>query len=426
VAEAAAPTYPLFRCSALRLALALLRFLWVLSFAVTIVNPALSGRTLYLYLLLPALDLQFLHQLLNFRATWRRIACFCALLFLTMLSLHDLVFTVKFLLVLFQVIYLFFLSSRNLAHYLFLTLVAHILVALLQMGFFFLRPDLLLYVTPGYLAGLIWGDTLATATFANFGFEFLLPRFSGLYRESAFFASYLMGLYLFFVQEQNYRYRKAAFFLIFLGIMLSFSKISAAILIIIFINNTRRYLDKVPLYVSTIVYLVVFSFIANYAFDKIFSSNAYDAIGSNISMMHRFLSYYGLQFFDPWNLLLGLGDYPVLAGPLRGIVDTLYAEIGGLTDASLYCGVAGILYKGGAVGLALLLCYLRFLGVKSAPFLILLFLTFSVTLDTLQSFVILGWYYVYRETWFGSALLELFQAGKCAAAPMPAALPGEL
>jgi hypothetical protein len=409
---------PRGRFSAINSALGVLRFIYVVSFAITLVNPAISGRTVYLYLLLPLLDIEFVAKMLQFKATRNRVVSFYAVMLLLMLSLHDLVFTIKYSLVIYQVVYLLFLSKKNLAHYLFITLIAHIIFALLQMGLFFFRPDMLQYVTPGYLASLIWGEGYATATFANFGFEFLLPRFSGLYRESAFFASYLMGLFLFFLTEKNFKYRTAAMVLIFIGILLSFSKISAALLIIIALNHFRKYLNKIPLSVSCLGYLVIFHFISLFAFDKIFNTYAYDSIGTNISIMHRLLSYYGLQHFDVWNLFFGAGDYTVMPTAVRGIVDTLYTEISGLTDASLFCGLAGILYKGGILGLTMFVLYLMYLGVKTSPFLILLFLTFSVTPDTLQSFVILGWYFVLKNTWFGSGFLELFHNNK-QILPMP-------
>jgi hypothetical protein len=403
---------PRERFSVVRSALAMLRFFYVMSFAITLINPAISGRTVYLYLLLPVLDLEFVSKILQFKASRYRVISFCAVTLLVMLSLHDVVFTVKYSLLLFQVVYLLFISKKNLAQYLFITLIAHIVFAILQMGMFFLRPDLILYVSPGYLANLVWGEKYATATFANFGFEFLLPRFSGLYRESAFFASYLMGLFIFFVTDKTFKFRRAAFVLISIGIVLSFSKISAAIIIIIMLNYFKKYINMVPLYISSIGYLVIFYLISIFAFEKIFNTYAYDTFGTNISIMHRLLSYYGLQYFDVWNLFFGVGDYSVMPAAVRDIVDTLYSEIGGLSDAFLFCGLAGILYKGGIVGLAMFVIYLMYMGVKTAPFLILLFLTFSVTLDTLQSFVILGWYYVLRDTWFGSGLLELFGNGK--------------
>lgn len=403
---------PLGRFSAINTALGALRFIYVVSFAITLVNPAISGRTVYLYLLLPLLDFEFVAKMLQFKATRSRIVSFYAVMLLLMLSLHDLIFTIKYSLVIFQVVYLLFLSKKNLAQYLFITLIAHIVTAILQMGFFFFSPNMLQYVTPGYLASLIWGEEYATATFANFGFEFYLPRFSGLYRESAFFASYLMGLFLFFLTEKNYKYRTTAMVLIFVGILLSFSKISAAILIIIALNHFKTYLNKIPLSVSCLGYLIIFHLVSLVAFDQIFTTYAYDSFGKNISIMHRLLSYYGLQHFDVWNLFIGAGDYSVLPTAVRGIVDTLYSEIGGLTDASLFCGLAGIIYKGGIFGLAMFVMYLMYLRVKTAPFLILLFLTFSVTLDTLQSFVILGWYFVLKETWFGSGFLDLLHDNK--------------
>jgi len=408
-----APVLPLFlqRFSLVSLTLATLRFLYVASFAITLLNPAIAGRTIYLYLLLPALDLEFIAKLLQFKASLQRITVFFALLLLMLLSLHDSVFTIKYLLVLYQVVYLLFLSRKNLASYLFFTLIAHIVFALLQMWMFFLKPDLLMYVSPGYLAGLIWGDQYATATFANYGFEFLLPRFSGLYRESAFFAAYLMALFLFFSTEEKFRFRRTAFVLIFIGIVLSFSKISAAILIIIVLSSCKKYFNKVPLFVSAVGYLIIFHLIARYAFDKIFTMYAYDALGANISIMHRLFSYYGLQYFDVWNLFFGASDISVMPPEVSGIADILFAEIGGLSDASLFCGLAGILYKGGIIGLAMFIIYLRYLGVKTAPFYILLFITFSVTLDTLQSFVILGWYYAVQNTWFSRGFLDLFHNG---------------
>jgi len=408
-----APGLPLFlqRFSLIRSTLATLRFLYVASFAITLVNPAFAGRTIYLYLLLPALDLEFIAKLLQFKTSVRRITVFLSLLLLLIFSLHDAVFTLKYLLVLYQVVYLLFLCKKNLANYLFFTLIAHVAFALLQMWMFFIRPELVMYVSPDYLASLIWGSEYATATFANFGFEFLLPRFSGLYRESAFFAAYLMALFLFFSTEEKFRFRRTAFVLIFIGIVLSFSKISAAILIIIVLASFKKYFNKVPLFVSAVGYLIIFHFIARYAFDKIFNTYAYDAFGTNISIMHRLLSYYGLQYFDVWNLFFGVGDYSVMPSAIRGIVDTLFIEIGGLSDAFVFCGLAGILYKGGIIGLAMFIIYLMYLGVKTSPFLILLFLTFSVTLDTLQSFVILGWYYAVQNTWFSRGFLDLFHNG---------------
>lgn len=400
---------PIGRFSAVRSALTMLRVLYVMSIAITLINPAFSGRTIYLYLLLPALDLEFLARLLHLKASRYRVLSFSAVLILVMLSLHDVVFIIKFSLVLFQVVYLLFLTNRNLAHYLFITLIAHIVFALLQMGFFFFNRDLLFYVTPGYLAGLIWGEKYAAATFANFGFEFLLPRFSGLYRESGFFNSYLIALYLFFSSEKSYRLRKIAFALILVGLFLSFSKITITFVFILILMQFRKYLNRIPLYLSSVGYLFVMHFTSIWIFNKIYSNLLYDTSGKSESFMLRFLSYYGLKFFDVKSFLIGPDSSLLTIPELSEISNTLYNTIGGLTEDFLFCGFAGILYKGGIIGLAMFVMYLMYMGVKTTPFLILLFLTFSVTLDTLQSFVILGWYFALKDTWFGSGLLTVFR-----------------
>lgn len=398
---------PFGQFSVVRSVLTMLRFLYVLTFAIPLVNPAISGRTLYLYLLLPVLDLEFVSKIQHVKISRHRVISFYAVLLLTMLSLSDILFTIKYSLILLQVAYLLFLSNKNLAQYLFITLIAHIVIALSQMGTFFLWPDLLTYVSPGYLASLIWGE-YATGTFANFGFEFLLPRFSGLYRESGFFNSYLIALYLFYSSEKNYRLKKIAIALIFVGLVLSFSKITITFFLIIFLLQFKKYLNLIPLYLTSIFYLFVMHLTSLFIYRQIYDNLIYDLSGKSDSFMLRFLSYYGLQFFDVKSFLLG-PDSSLMTNPeLSGIANILYNNIGGLTEEFLFCGLAGILYKGGILGLIFFMLFLTYLGMKSVPFLVLMFLSFGVTLETLQSFVILGWYFALKDTWVAHSLNKFF------------------
>ncbi len=400
--------YPLCRFSVARSYLAMIRFFYVLSFSIALVNPAISGRTVYLYLLLPVLDFEFVFKILHFKASRYRVVSFYAVLLLMMLSLHDMLFTIKYSLILLQVVYLLFISNKNLTQYLFITLIAHIMFALLQMWMFFLRPDLLHYVTPDYLASLIWGEKYALATFANFGFEYLLPRVSGLYRESGFFNSYLIALYLHFSSEKSYRLRKVAIALILVGLVLSFSKITITFVFIVILLQFKKYLNRIPLYVTSIFYLCVMHLTSLFIYKQIYNNLVYDTSGKSDSFMLRFLSYYGLQFFDVKSFLLGPDSSLMTIPELSEIATILFNNIGGLSQEFLFCGLAAILYKGGILGLIFFMLFLTYLGIKSVPFLVLLFLSFSVTLETLQSFVILGWYYALKDTWIAHSLKQFF------------------
>lgn len=379
---------------------ALLRAMYAFSFALPLFNPAVGDTTLYFYIWLPLWDLEFLHSVATRKFDLHRFnsVAFAGLLFL--LAVHSWELCLRAVLIAIQVAYLFFLVKRHLLRYLALSLVAHVLVAVLQVTFLVGAGSVPTYLTPTGITAALWGPSFAPASFSNFGYELFLPRVSGLHREAGFFSAYVISLYLVFSATPDLRARRLLYWLVAAGVLLSFSKISVVVLLILLVKWQYRFIDRIPLWITLACAVIVSMFVAREVFDFIGDDPVLSVEGNSISLMHRFFSYYVGQHLDIVNLLFGIYT-PVsthLGTQLQGFMDNLYATVGGLREYNLYVGVGGLLVRGGLVAMAAFLLLLRRLGVRSSEFLVLFLATFAVGLDTLQNFVILVWFYVGLQT----------------------------
>lgn len=169
--------------------------LFFLFFTAQILSPMINGRTVYMEIVIALLNPCFLYWMLkNLRLKKRYIFvvfsigvfCICG----------HVETGIKFALILFEVICLFYLKSKNLWYIKFFFCISFaFLVA--QQVFLVISPEIAMLIGPNGIAHSVWGS-YATTTNTNFYaiFEFGLPRTSGLSREAGFFASFLAVILL--------------------------------------------------------------------------------------------------------------------------------------------------------------------------------------------------------------------------------------
>lgn len=372
-----------------------LRVVYAASFAFPLFNPAVNGVTLYFYLWLPILDFEFSLWMAQLRAPIARLRLICVSALVFLLTVHSTELALRFILIAVQVAYVFFLSRHRLGRYLLFTLALHIVVAGLQLWFFFSRggevPDGL---TPSGISALLWGEQYAPASFGNFGYETFLPRVSGLHREAGFFSAYIVSIWLYFIASATEKRTLVLRLLIVAGLILSFSKITFVVPLILATVYFANTIDRIPLFVMAALILAV----GAVAGERVYELNQYAELveeGTATSLMHRFFSYYTLGHLDFAKFLFGL-DAPSASLPpdVLNMAAHLYDAIDGLREYTLYSGFGGLMVKGGLVAMISFLVFMMSIGVRSSQLVVLVLATFSVGLDTLQNFVILIWYSV--------------------------------
>lgn len=390
------PSDFLARAAVLRAYLWCVRTAYVISFAVPIVNPAVQGTALYFYIWLPVCDFGFLRWIGEQVIPVRRAAAMAIAGGLFVAALHDLEMSLRFLLVASQIAYLYFLLDRGLLRALSWALLGHVLVAILQLLFFFLPSGVPELLTPTGLSRAIWGQQFAVDTFTNFGFESFLPRVSGLHRESGFFSAFVIGLYLVFSETGYLRGRRWISVALTVGLLASFSKITFAIVLIYILRRLRVVIDRIPVWMAVASFVIACVFVSEYVFGPVGQQALLLGEGTAVSFMHRFLGYHVLASSSWFNMFFGnrIPGAELPGSDTMQYVARLLGNVDGLREYNLYPGLGAILYRGGVVALAALVAFFRISRIRSTAVLVMLVATFSVSLDTLQNFSILLWLFV--------------------------------
>ncbi|WP_127913641.1 hypothetical protein [Serratia odorifera] len=227
---------------------------------------------------------------------------------------------------------------------------------------------------------------LATKTSSNQFALFLFPRMSGLSREAGFFASLLAIIFLIRIREG--KLNKKEKFLFTAGYLASLSKASLALIIVLLLRPFKRFINKIPNQFTFGLVFIFFMVVASYL--NVGSPSFYTA---NESLAHRLSASYMIQHMSIGNLIFGCDvDYTCFDYRNRGLVDFLMSRGGGFTPN---VGINGVFINLGVLGFLGVAFGFQLLNFKSFDVLILVIFTSTVSLFTIDGFVIAMYYYIF-------------------------------
>lgn len=163
--------------------------LFFLFFTAQILSPYISGKTIYLEVIIAIFNPYFWKWIYDknniHKIDKNYILVILGLILIAILG--HISTAVKILVIFLCVIHLFYLYDKNLWK-LNRYLIISILLGIMQFIFTFIDPIMAALIGPTSISTFIWGDS-ATPTYTNFFTVFYFPRVSGLSREAGFFAS---------------------------------------------------------------------------------------------------------------------------------------------------------------------------------------------------------------------------------------------
>lgn len=351
--------------------------LFFLFFTAQILSPYISGKTIYLEVVIAFFNPFFWKWICKKNSIYKiNIKYIFAVMGLILIAIFGHVDTsIKILVIFFCVAHLFYLYDKNLWK-LNRYLVISILLGIVQFCFTFIDPIMAAMIGPTAISTFIWGD-LATPTYTNFFTVFYFPRISGLSREAGFFASYIIVV-IFLSYIERKKYNKKIYLMYFLGYIISFSKMSFVILGAVLVNFFKKFINNIPILIGVLLFVMFISIFAelNRAF-----------ILTDPTFLHRFSGYISLYNLNLQDVLLGIdlekvGDYPSKAIMAANLQD--------------FAGFAGWIIKNGIIVICIFFIMLYLLGVNMIGIYILLLFTINVSPDTNQNFVVLTYFIILK------------------------------
>lgn len=276
--------------------------------------------------------------------------------------------------------------------YLFRWINFNIVIAICQYITNLYVPAVATLLSPTNIAYMLWGS-YARLTFNNvvgafsdeafednilvslLGFEPI--RVSGLSGEGGFLASLLVMTWLIAYLYTNNRKQLV---ILSLGLVLSLSKITFLLPILLVVIKLKPYIVKIPFEFMVIGIGVVLNLVSSWTLDNLFLSETF---------MHRFGGYYAVNFMDWNNMLFGIPRSVELNPMLFSGLDNIdffpykYNSMSGYAD---------FVHHIGYVGLFIWLLTIRLLGINSYGLLFIVLGTITLNLETVIANSILAWF----------------------------------
>ena len=362
-----------------RLFLNILRWGIAFFFIATPFNPYVGDVTLYLWIPLVFMDYEFIRKLST--VSLKILLCFCVW---TVLCLafwrYDLV--VKTFALVLGVAYIHKIGKPVFSK-IYVCMLISVIWCILQFSLYeFAGTNYSAAIGPKAISIAIWGD-YATKTFTNQYEVFLLPRMSGLSREAGFFVSLL--IISFMIRLRDFKLKAWEIVLFALGYIFSLSKASVILFLIAAVYPFRRILAKIPVVLTFSLFIVVFVSIANYLNVGI-PAFFYE----NQSIAHRFSASYLVLNMNVPSFLIGCGKEYECFTNYQPIVDYL----GGF-GFKPNVGLLGVTMEMGVIGLIAIVFFCMYLKLDSYDVVILVLFTATVTFFSVDSFIILTYYYIH-------------------------------
>ncbi|CAI0981653.1 TPA: hypothetical protein ACXJQO_000516 [Serratia marcescens] len=365
-----------------------LRWMIAIFFIAVPFNPYISGMTFYLWIILIFADTTFLSRM---QKVSRKTIAFLFIWMAVCLITINPTIAIKSAVLALGIFY--FVTMRNeISRKVYFCFLISLVWCLMQFAAFFVDKSLALAMGPKNLSQLIWGQ-FATKTSSNQFAIILFPRMSGLSREAGFFASLLAVVFLIRLREGNVKKKEYALFAA--GFLCSLSKVSFSLLIIGILYPLKRIINKIPV---TITYAVFFLSLVSFAtYLNIGDPNFYIP---NESIAHRLSASYMIQYMDVKSLFLGCADdYNCFDNSKMGMVNYLISRGGG-AGFTPNVGLNGIFINLGVLGFITAAIGLQVMNFKSFDLILLIIFTSTVSLFTIDGFVIAIYYYILTEKYY--------------------------
>ncbi|MEW6488310.1 MAG: hypothetical protein AB1578_10430 [Thermodesulfobacteriota bacterium] len=366
--------------------------LFYLLFASPVLSPAVGDTSVYLYLLVPLVDPHFLREL-GSRPIERRHALAALLFVAASVPYGSVLFLFKVVSVVVCAAYMAY-TARQGFFYLYGYVALNVGVALVQaVGVLGFGAELLF---PAAIGEFLYGAYALPTGPPPTGAEGLLMafRFSGLSREPGFFAALLIGSFVLLVDDRSVPRRRTLLAAHALGLVLSFSKVSVSFFLVFpFAWLLRRAVDRVP------KWAVVGGVLGGMMVVTQAMYGVHGADFINQSFLHRTIGYAVVPELPARDLWLGVGfrnaasraaEVPLLRQGLW------FEDRPGVVVAG--SGLSSVVIDHGLLYFALLVFLLYLLRVRSYPLLLFLVMTINENPLTSQSFVLLGIYYLLRDS----------------------------
>ena len=360
-------------------------------FVSPILSPAIGENTIYLSWFVPFLDINFTAYFLNKLAVIKakRNIVIAVYLLITIIILHiNYMLLMKILSIVFSVFYLQYSYDRLGFKKLYTAFNINILIAILQFVLYFINRNVAYFIGPSNISRLIW-KSFATETFTNFYPIFYLPRTCGLSREAGFFAALLCIIVIIYMIDPKIKKTKKQKILFLIAYVVSFSKMSLALPVMLLIFKCRKQINKISLFKIIILFLITMGIFVNY----LNQSGLFELLGGSIA--HRLWGY-GMIFNH-------LSFKEFFVGNARGTEElnrstlndfSFYSELEA-HDWTTFCGLPVLVIYTGYLGLLSFMILLKSLRVRSSYFLILLIATIDVDIVTATSFVVLAYWLIF-------------------------------
>ena len=359
-------------------------------FTSTILSPLYSNTAIWLFVFIPLFDLNFIRSLRYINKKTFQVLCVFFLLFIMS---FDYLLLLKLICIVIVVSYLIY-TYENKQFYLYFFVSTNIVIGLIQyllFTFFDIK-----FLDPAVIGEFLYGD-FAMTTGNTFAPGFLLDlRISGLNREPGFFSSLIISALVIIFFDNIDRGKKILYYLLFfLGLIITFSKVTLVFLIVLpIIYISRRILDAFGTVFIGLISVFVISLIVNYFYYKTNIQLHPTLVYEGGSIYHRTIGYYVISDLSLDDLLFGVArDIESLANKLPYIKNSEWWGY----DRLLFdnSGLSFIIINFGLLSFILMLFLLKRLNVKGSMLFIFIILTISVNPLTTTSFVMLSYFILF-------------------------------
>ena len=371
----------------------LIAFIYFIVFTTPILSPAINGFTIYLYWFIPFLDIYFIAYIYNMFKQKIKTKYILAVFLVVLCSiiLEEYILLIKILTLVIMIWYLKYCKENKTFKYLYYGVNFNIIIAIIQFTLCYISIDLAYKFGPTYVSKLLWGD-LATTSFTNFYVIFSLVRVSGWSREAGFFASLIIITFIHYIYDKDMKKNKLQYILFVIGFIISFSKISFLMLLLIPTLVFRKQIKKIPYFLGIVILTLTMIGISNIMEKK----GLYTF--ENITYIYRIGGYSVLQDLNVQEFAFGVDTIDELNSNIyynHPYLYNLYLD----KEASIFMeinfsGIAELIIHNGFICFIVIILSFYLIKFDFFDFLIIFLNTITVSFFTSTSFVILGYFLV--------------------------------
>lgn len=230
-----------------------LPILFIISFVFSVINISVNGTSFYFYLIIPVVDFWFIVWIFHLKKSlfvYFSVFLVLLILFFSFFFVLRPLHIIKPIVMFFSVAYLYYIYvyRYNSFRYIYIYASVSILMAIIQFILSYIGYGSIF--DPSTISKVIWGE-LAIQTREGFNDGIIFTyRVAGLSKEPGFFSSFLLSVSAIYFCDKKFN-SKFFIFLVFVGLIVSMSKITLAFIfllsIIYFIHRFLIDINKVNL-----------------------------------------------------------------------------------------------------------------------------------------------------------------------------------